>query len=141
MSTRYDQDLARWALEQARLLREGKQDQADIENIAEELESMGGRARRELRHRLGLLVQHLLKYEYQAERRTPNWYAEVVEQRLMIDTVIDTSPSLRANVPEYLTKGYGDACRWLSADTGLKDFPKECPWTFDEAMTKLIPDA
>jgi hypothetical protein len=37
----YDRDFYAWANEQATLLRAGKLNEADIENIAEEIESMG----------------------------------------------------------------------------------------------------
>ena len=42
-SPRYDRDFFAWSREQADLLRAGKLVQADIERIAEEIDSMGER--------------------------------------------------------------------------------------------------
>ena len=44
----YEQDFYAWAHEQAALLRAGALSAADIENIAEEIESMGRGEKREL---------------------------------------------------------------------------------------------
>ena len=41
MSNVYESDFYAWAMEQAALLRERRLDAADIDNIAEEIESMG----------------------------------------------------------------------------------------------------
>ncbi len=49
----YERDFYAWANEQAALLRAGKLDSADIENIAEEIESMGRSEKRELINRSG----------------------------------------------------------------------------------------
>ena len=56
-------------MQQATLLREGQLSRADIENIAEEIESMGKSERRELVNRLTVLLTHLLKWLYQPSRR------------------------------------------------------------------------
>ena len=65
-STLYDQDFYAWANEQAALLRAGKLDQTDIENIAEEIESMGRSEKRELVNRPCVLLTHPLKWGYQS---------------------------------------------------------------------------
>ena len=61
----YDQDFYAWANEQAALLRAGKLSAADIEHIAEEIESMGKTEKRELVNRLAVLMLHLLKWQFQ----------------------------------------------------------------------------
>jgi hypothetical protein len=52
MSNVYESDFYAWAMEQAALLRERRLDAADIDNIAEEIESMGRGEKRELVNRL-----------------------------------------------------------------------------------------
>ena len=66
----YETDFHAWAIQNARLLREGKLTKLDAEHIAEELESMSASERRELLNRLQVLLSHLLKYQYQPERRS-----------------------------------------------------------------------
>ena len=56
----YDQDFAVWTSETARLLRAGRFDEIDIEHVAEEIEDMGKRDKRELHSRLTVLLLHLL---------------------------------------------------------------------------------
>src|SRR5258708_277127 len=55
----YDNDFYAWANEQAALLRAGRLGQADIEHIAQEIESMGRTEKRELVSRLRVLLRHL----------------------------------------------------------------------------------
>ncbi len=57
----YDEDFYGWTMEQARLLRAGEFARLDIENVAEELESIGRRDRREIDGRLVVLLSHILK--------------------------------------------------------------------------------
>jgi hypothetical protein len=47
-SNLYDEDFFEWTRRNAELLRAGQLQQADIEHIAEEIEDMGKRDRREL---------------------------------------------------------------------------------------------
>ena len=60
----YDQDFYAWTSEQAGLLRAGRLSEADVEHIAEEIESMGKREKRELVNCLTVLLIHLLKWQY-----------------------------------------------------------------------------
>ena len=61
----YDQDFFAWSRQQAELLRAGDLARADIEHIAEEIESMGRTEKRELISRLTVLLLHLLEWRYQ----------------------------------------------------------------------------
>jgi hypothetical protein len=81
-SSLYELDFYGWALTNAKLLRAGKFSEADMANIAEELERMRGSEKRELMNRLTVLLAHLLKWRFQAKRRSRSWAATIVEQRL-----------------------------------------------------------
>lgn len=59
----YDDDFYAWTIEQARHLRTGELTALDIENIAEEIECMGRRDKREIDSRLVALLVHLLKWQ------------------------------------------------------------------------------
>jgi len=65
----YETDFYAWANEQAALLRAGKLSAADIEHIAEEIESMGNTEKRALISRLTVLLLHLLKWQFQSGLR------------------------------------------------------------------------
>ncbi len=93
--TIYEQDFQAWALENAALLRQGKLADIDVLHIAQELEGMGASERRELQSRLQVLVCHLLKHQYQPERRGKSWLLTIGHQRDVIDRLLKQSPSLR----------------------------------------------
>jgi hypothetical protein len=144
-SVSYDGDFHAWALRNARLLRDGKLDELDVEHIAEELESMGASERRELLSRLQVLLVHLLKYRYQPERRGKSWLLTINHQRTAIERLLDQSPSLRTVlVADTLAKVYGKAVRETVIETDLDRsvFPIGCPYRLEDILDEdWLPDA
>jgi hypothetical protein len=137
-SVAYDDDFFAWTQEQARLLREGDFSQLDIENVAEELESMGRSDKRELRNRLIQLIMHLLKWQYQPGFRSRSWTSTIREQRDQVKESLDESPSLRPTVTAELSKVYGIARIKAAGETGLADktFPEVCPYTPEQILSE-----
>jgi len=133
----YDQDFYAWANEQARLLRAGNLSEADIDHIAEEIESMGKTEKRELVSRLTVLLLHLLKWQFQPERRGASWEATILVQRRALVRHLADNPSLKSTLATALEDAYGDAVIEAAAETGLsrKIFPTEHPWTFGQIMS------
>lgn len=84
MGTSYDKDVVAWAAEQAALLRAGKLSDIDIEHIAEEIEDVGKSEQRELASRMAVLLAHLLRWQYQPERRGSSWKTTLRLQRSAI---------------------------------------------------------
>jgi Domain of unknown function DUF29 len=134
MAAKYDTDFHAWTFEQAAKLRAGKP--VDAENIAEELETLGRSEQQQLINRLAVLLQHMLKSEYQPERRTPGWDATIKEQRRRIAHLLDQNPSLRPKLPDCIADAYATAVTFASVETGIveDDFPSECPYTPDEIL-------
>lgn len=132
----YDSDFFAWSREQADLLRSGKLTQADIENIAEEIDSMGRTEKRELVSRLEVLLLHLLKWRHQPDRRGPSWQASVRVQRDRIEDHLGDNPSLRPLLTQAIATAYRRARLEAVAETGLPEttFPQACPWTEAEAL-------
>jgi hypothetical protein len=141
VSDLYDRDFYAWANRQAALLRAGKLTDADIANIAEEIESMGRSEKRELVSRLNVLLLHLLKWRFQPERRSRSWEVSIANSRDDLTDHLADNPSLQAMLPEAVAQAYRRARRSASAETGLPEstFPMDCPWTFDEAMREDPP--
>jgi Domain of unknown function DUF29 len=83
-TTLYDQDFYAWTQRQMQLLKAGCWNELDIENLIEELDSLGKQERQELRNRLEVLLGHLLKWRYQPELRCKSWRATIREQRRQI---------------------------------------------------------
>lgn len=136
MGTTYDQDFYAWSREQASLLRSGRLSEADIDNIAEEIESMGRSEKRELVSRLTVLLLHLLKWEFQPSFRGPSWEASIQVQRMKLVDHLNDNPSLRPQLPTALASAYAVSRIEASVETGLGKaaFPADCPWSFQQAM-------
>jgi len=134
----YDRDFYAWANEQAALLRAGNLSAADIEHIAEEIESMGKTEKRELVHQLAVLLPPLLKWQFQPALRGPSWLVTIRIQRRNLTRHMLDNPSLKAKVAEVIKDAYGDAIIAAGAETGLGEatFPADCPWTLDQIMAE-----
>jgi hypothetical protein len=135
-SSLYEQDFYAWANEQAGLLRDGKFAAADIERIAEEIESMGKTEKRELISRLAVLLLHLLKWAYQPTHRGRSWQLSIANARDDITDHLADNPSLKSQMSNALVSAYRQAHRHAYAETGFPDttFPASCPWSFDQMM-------
>ncbi|MDX1653570.1 MAG: DUF29 domain-containing protein [Candidatus Competibacteraceae bacterium] len=132
----FDRDFYRWTQDQAALIREGRLSEIDLEHVAEELESMGARERRELISRLAVLLAHLLKWQYQPERRSRSWRLTINEQRRQLELLLEDSPSLRANLTQYQSRAYRNAVQSALDETGFvqSPFPVQCPYTPDQTL-------
>jgi hypothetical protein len=127
---RYEDDLFAWTQEQAALLRAHAVDGIDWENLAEEIESMGGRDRRELESRLRVVLLHLLKWQAQPALPGSSWRKTLRTQRREIRTLLKQSPSLRREVPGLMREAYADAVKDAIDETDLRAdvFPSACPY-------------
>lgn len=124
------QDFYTWALEQAALIRAGQLNAIDRENVAEEIESLGNEQFAKLRSAYRVLLLHMLKWEYQPERRSRSWLSSMLEHRARIGDLLEDSPGLRPRVSEAIEKGYDVARRRAAVETGLpiSAFSDVCPW-------------
>jgi len=73
MTVLYDQDYGLWAEQMADLLLAGRFGELDIENLVEEVRDLSKRERDRLLSSMRLIVQHLLKWDYQPHRRSRSW--------------------------------------------------------------------
>ncbi|AZO17318.1 MAG: DUF29 family protein [Mesorhizobium sp.] len=134
--TPYEADFVQWCAEQGSLLREGRLSELDRENLAEEIESLGRRDKREIRSRMEVLITHLLKWEFQPGHRCHSWQASISEQRTWIDGIIKDSPSLRRYPAQIFEEAYKGALPVAVRETGMKKayFPSEPPFTSKQAL-------
>lgn len=70
----YQHDFYGWTQQQVELLRSGHLNELDIENLIEEIETMGRSETRAVESRLIVLLSHLLKWQFQPERRGKTGY-------------------------------------------------------------------
>jgi hypothetical protein len=143
VATLYDEDFVRWTEEHARLLRDRRFDEIDVEHLAEEIEDMGRRDAREMRSRLTVLIGHLLKWKWQPDRRSGSWRDTIREQRREIGFLIDDSPSLKARLVRTVESAYHHGVDLAVDDTGLPatTFPSRCPFSLDQVLDAgYLPD-
>jgi Domain of unknown function DUF29 len=132
----YDSDFYAWSVEQAALLREGRAAEADLENIAAEIESIGKAEKREFVSCLTVLMLHLLKWRCQPSGRGNSCRLSIADARDEIADLLKDSPSLRSNLDSATASAYRDARRKaaIETDMGEEAFPAECPWSFGQAI-------
>jgi hypothetical protein len=136
METLYDQDFYEWTQENARLLRERRFSEIDIDNLVEELETMGRSEKRAFVNRLAVLIAHLLKWQFQPERRSKSWLYTIKEQRRKVMDILEDSPSLKHEIQQRISRAYEDAILLAVRDTELDEetFPASCPYELDKIM-------
>ena len=130
----YERDFYGWANEQAALLRAGRFAEADIANVAEEIESLGRGEKRELVNRLAVLLAHLLKWQFQPGLRGRSWRLTVTEQRNKLADHLDDNPSLRPEIGDAIARAYRDALLDVEKEARLRadDLPASCPYTREQ---------
>lgn len=139
-TTLYDQDFYAWTQRQIELLQAQQWNQVDIENLIEELDSLGKQQRQELRNRLGVLLGHLLKWHYQPEARSKSWFYTIKEQRERIHDHLAENPSLKPYLPEAITKAYQDGLNLVGRETPLdpRQLPQSCPFSEAEIFSEPV---
>jgi hypothetical protein len=133
---RYEDDLFAWTQEQAALLRAHAVDNVDWENLAEEIESMGRRDRRELKNRLTVILLHLLEWQAQPDQRGMSWRKTPRTQRKEVRDLLQQSQSRRREVPAIIREAYADAVKDAIDETSLRadSFPTACPYTPEDLL-------
>jgi hypothetical protein len=132
----YSRDFALWLRAQATLLRERNFELLDVNNLAEEVEGMARKEHHELRHRLKVLLAHLLKCKFQPDHRSRHWLATLREQRSQISELIHYSPSLKPQLTGYADEMYAVAADLAALESGLplSTFPQSNPFSPTELL-------
>jgi hypothetical protein len=134
--TSYDKDFFQWTQETARAIEAGRFDEIDRTALADEVESLGKRDRREVGSRLSVILLHMLKLKYQSEMESASWRNTVRTQRRELAKVLADSPSLRPQVVTLLPEAYQDARSDAANETGIDigTFPATCAWTVADVL-------
>jgi hypothetical protein len=132
----YDTDFYAWTQRQAEALRAKDVAALDLDNLAEEVESLGKRDRRSVHGHLKVLLIHLLKWVAQPARRGPSWQRSIHNARDTLRLVLDDSLTLRRQLPAILAEAYPRARRQAHEQTGLllATFPEVCPWPVEQVL-------
>ena len=134
--TLYERDFLAWTQAQAELLRSGRFEALDVENLIEEIECLGRERRRDMDRRLSALLSNLLKWQYQVELRSRSWSVTIEFLRRGIAEQLEENPSLEPELGKMLVPAYEDARLSAGFETGRSEyaFPDHCPYTLDQAL-------
>ncbi|HBE58627.1 MAG TPA: DUF29 domain-containing protein [Cyanobacteria bacterium UBA11149] len=135
----YEQDFYLWIQTTAQLLKERRFEEVEWSNLIEEIESMGRSEKKELKSRLIVLIEHLLKLMYWESEKAYNargWRNTVVEQRRQICLSLEDSPSLRSLLVDMFRDSYHiareDTLQKYQLSSNL--FPLDPPFTLEDVL-------
>jgi len=132
----YETDFFQWTKDQASMLRVKKFEDVDIENLIEEIETLGRTEKRALISHLRILLQHMLKMHYQPMLKTKSWEITIRNSKKEFMERLEENPSLKPDLTEILHATYKGAVRDACLETFMdeREFPKECPWPIEEIL-------
>ena len=137
----YETDFYAWTQQQDKFLLTGQWQDLDPENLGEEIAALGKQQRQELRNRLGVLIGHLLKWDYQPQLRGKSWKATIREQRDEIIDILESNPSLKPYFEEAIAKGFRQGINLVIRETPLddQDLPLDFPYTVQQILDRSFP--
>lgn len=138
MGGTYQTDFDVWTGQTAQLLREGRWAEIDTEHLIEEIEDLGKRDRWAVVSQLIRLLLHLLRWEYQPERRSDSWLDSMTDARVQIELAFEDSPSLRSYLAEQVESSYQRACCQATKQTGLETtaFEQAYPYALAQVLSE-----
>ena len=136
VKTLYETDFNLWLEETVLLIKEGKLDRLDIENLLEEIEGMSRREKDAVESNLIRVLQHLLKWKYQPQKRSPSWAYTIIEHSRRLNKAFKNSPSLHRHFNDVFDECYDAACQAASVETQLPlvTFPQSCPFSKSDVL-------
>lgn len=138
MSKKYLADFNSWIDQTAHLLRERRWHEIDVPHLIEEVEDLGKSERRGIASQLTRLLLHLLKWQYQPQRRSDSWLDSITDARTQIELTIADSPSLKYYPAEQLEESYQRARRHAARQTSIaiSVFPDACPYSLELVLAE-----
>ena len=133
----YERDVVLWSERTVELLRQGRFDELDLENLIDEVDDLGKRERDRRLSSIRLIMHHLLKWEYQPDRRSRSWAKTIQRERVNVQSYLEDTPSLvRMIDKQWIEKSYKIARRYaaIETDLALKKFPESCPYTWQQIL-------
>ncbi len=129
VKTLYDSDFILWIEETVRQLKAGDFSQIDLDNLIEEVESLGKSERKAMRSYLTRLLEHLLKRCYvNLPECYHGWEKEIRNFRRELKEEFRDSPSLKIYMLEIFSESYQVALEAMREDYPNTYFPDLCPF-------------
>ena len=132
----YEADEVAWLETMAGLIQTGRAAELDLPHLQEYLTDMAKRDRKEVVSRLIVLLSHLLKWEYQPDKRSESWTSTIVTQQQELLLEFETSTTLRNHAVAKLADAYAKARSRAARETKLpiETFPETFAGTLDDVL-------
>lgn len=136
--TSHDSDFYTWVQEQTALLRAGRVEALDLDNIAEELSDVGLNEYYRLQSAVEIILLHMIKWDHQPERRTRSWALSIAEHRERALIQLRKSPGLKSSLEEVQQDAFRlarlGAARQMKRPQ--KTLPTDCPYAWDDILNR-----
>lgn len=135
----YDADYQLWLDQTVAQLKAHNFSNLDLENLIEEIESLGKSDKRAISSYLMRLCEHFLKLRYwEAERDNcfRGWKLEVANFRLQIQAILKDSPSLKNHLRENFGLEYHNGRKLFLnvSELDARLIPEEPGFTLEQAL-------
>lgn len=141
MESLYESDYAQWAETIAQKLAEKRfteLGELDLSNLVEEIQDLSKRERDCLLSSIRLILHHLLKWDYQSEKRSRSWQITIERERKNIEIYLEDSPSLKRYLSEESVNKMYRTARLDAMKEAQIEMPKDCPYLIGDVLTKII---
>jgi hypothetical protein len=135
----YEQDILLWVEETVSKLKAKDFESLDLDNLIEEVESLGISQKKELINRLIVLLEHLLKrlyvdlpYDYNGWERT------IRTQRNNLQVLIKQVPSLKSRWESSFIDAWEIALKTVREEYSQINFPDR--WPFSQELEAMLND-
>ncbi len=134
----YESDYVVWLDTTLQQLKQRNYNHVDWENLIEEIEYLSRKERQSMESNLIVLMLHLLKWQYQPERRSGSWSGSIVEHRRRVNRALTNSPSLKPYLEKVIDSAYEEALEQAVAETALPAdlFPAKLPYQISQILER-----
>lgn len=135
----YGADYQLWLDQTVAQLKAHNFNNLDLENLIEELESLGRSDKRAISSYLMRLCEHFLKLRYWESEREAcfrGWDLEITNFRLQIQAILEDSPSLKNYLSDNFASAYGNARKLFLKASKLdsREIPEEPDFNLEQAL-------
>jgi len=135
----YETDFLLWTEETVAKLKARDFDHIDLENLIEEIESLGRSEKKEVRNRLKTLLEHLIKRIYVDMLQEFNgWERTIREQRAEIRVELNDMPSLKRFWNELFDVAWGLALLKVKGEYEKKGYQIPEQWQFSRDIEAML---
>jgi len=134
----YEADYAAWLQRQVDLLKADRWSEVDKANLIDEVESLGRSDFKGLVSAIEIVIAHMLKWDFQPERRSNSWIGSIEEHRGRIHQELADSPSYKNRLEEAALRAWRSARARASKETDLplKQFPADLPYSINDIVNR-----